>query len=200
MRLIVYKICQKLVGPHDADDVCQHVALRLFERQKEFGDQQHPRAWVIRVARNACCDIFRRRKSSREEYFDDDSSTEIALSALAESAPRDPESALLTKEEDALLRTSVLMLPGRLREAATMHFLEELPHATIASRLAITEANVRKRIQLARTLLRAERHSGYVSVPRGERARKNEDLFATQEVRGTILEIFSSIGSQHRDA
>lgn len=156
-------VAQTLVGPDDADDVCQHVALRAFQRERPFHDCEHARAWAMTVAKNACRDLFRRRKRSHELNLDDETWNEMPA---IERAHRDPEAALLTKELDALLRTSVRMLPPLLRDAAALHFLDGQPHESVATHLHITVANARKRIQNARMLLRNARRSNFETLTR----------------------------------
>src|SRR5947209_13142060 len=109
-----------MVGPDDADDICQQVAVRTFQRRLPFRDPTHARAWALAVARNACRDLFRRRKRSRELSLDDLEWIETATgrAALVDTEQRDPESTLLAKEQDDLLRCTVSALPARLREVA----------------------------------------------------------------------------------
>ena len=181
----VYQLSVSLVGSQDADDVCQHVALRTFQTTKVFHDMEHVRAWTLAVAKNACRDVFRRRKRSREQSLDDNASGEMSSlqSVLLERTPRDPESTLLTKEEDALLRASVSMLPPRLRDAAALYFFDEQPHENVAKALRITEANARKRIQNARSLLRRARRSGFAAASLSRRTRRFDTRVATPVVQ-----------------
>lgn len=150
-----------LVGPDDADDICQHVALRAFQHESGFKDHEHARAWALHVAKNACRDVFRKRKRGREVSLDDDAFCEslCPYAAFVDRHQRDPESALISKEEDRRLRICLRTLPPRLRDAAVLHFLDEQPHARVAVALRITPANARKRIQNARSLLRRAIHN-----------------------------------------
>ena len=68
-------------------------------------------------------------------------------------------------------------LPVRLREVCILRFTHELSYKEIATRLALTQANVRKRIQQARTMLRSLRNNSisgndtrWVNFPLGETA------------------------------
>ena len=52
------------------------------------------------------------------------------------------------------LASAVAALPIRLRESARLYFFEDRSYAEIEERLKTSSANIRKRIQEARTLLR----------------------------------------------
>ena len=54
------------------------------------------------------------------------------------------------------LQHAIAHLPPRLREPFVLRVVEGVPCREIAQQLALTPANVRKRVQHARTLLRAE--------------------------------------------
>ena len=43
----------------DAQDICQDTLIKILQRTQPFDSLEHERAWVIRVALNACRDIGR---------------------------------------------------------------------------------------------------------------------------------------------
>jgi RNA polymerase sigma-70 factor (ECF subfamily) len=186
IRCIVHQTCVALVGPEDADDVCQYVAMRTFQRKVPFRDASHGQAWALTVATNLCRDIFRRKKRAREMSLDEDGWSDSATGRLALIDPHqlDPETVLLAREEDRLLRRNIDLLPPRLRIVATLHFLQEMPQGTVAATLQITPANARKRIQNARTLLRRARQNGFRDSQRNGSRRVADD---TRTDRGRSL-------------
>ena len=79
----VRRICfVHLKNYHDAEDVFQQVFLKYVLRSEKFQSDAHEKAWIIRVAINACKDtlknFFRRKVTSIEElttepfYIEDD--------------------------------------------------------------------------------------------------------------------------------
>ena len=78
----VRRICfVHLKNYHDTEDVFQDVFLKYILYDKKFESDAHEKAWLIRVAINACKDtlksLFRKRVSSIEElltepYTEDD--------------------------------------------------------------------------------------------------------------------------------
>ena len=49
----------------DAEDICQDVLLKLLTKDVEFLSTEHEKAWIIRVAINACADLARKADRSR---------------------------------------------------------------------------------------------------------------------------------------
>ena len=57
---LVLRVCYTyLRSTADAEDVCQDTLLKLLLREEPFRDTGHERAWVIRVAINACKNLPR---------------------------------------------------------------------------------------------------------------------------------------------
>ncbi|MCU7846154.1 MAG: hypothetical protein KZQ93_20145 [Candidatus Thiodiazotropha sp. (ex Monitilora ramsayi)] len=58
--------------------------------------------------------------------------------------------------DDQLLH-AIENLPQHLRAAAQMHFVENNSYTEISQQLSITQANARKRVQLAREIIKKNR-------------------------------------------
>jgi RNA polymerase sigma-70 factor (ECF subfamily) len=63
--------------------------------------------------------------------------------------------AVLLAERNMYIRQSIHTLPPRLREPVLLYFYGEMSQQDIARRLNLSHANVRKRLQHARALLRS---------------------------------------------
>ena len=48
-----------LKNPHDAQDVCQTVFVKLLTEPRDFESPAHERAYVLRMAANACKDLLK---------------------------------------------------------------------------------------------------------------------------------------------
>lgn len=56
----VNRICYMyLHNKADAEDAFQEIYLKLFLRGSEFDDEEHEKAWVIRVSINYCKDVIK---------------------------------------------------------------------------------------------------------------------------------------------
>ena len=60
---LLYRLCYSiLLVREDAEDAVQDVFLKYYRKQPTFADEDHEKAWFIRVAVNHCKDVLRRRK------------------------------------------------------------------------------------------------------------------------------------------
>ena len=56
----VYRLAlNQTQSPHDAEDICQDVFLRLLKDATAFKDDEHLKAWLLCVAINRCRDLHR---------------------------------------------------------------------------------------------------------------------------------------------
>lgn len=58
---IVWRACLTYVTPHDAEDAFQDTFVKYARRDEEFRDEEHKKAWLVRVAVNGCKDLLRSR-------------------------------------------------------------------------------------------------------------------------------------------
>ncbi len=114
---LVMRVCYTyLRSTADAEDVCQDTLVKLVFRAEPFRDLGHERAWVVRVAINACKNLLRDRGAHPT----------AALDAVPEPAadPTPDEGALLAREGEVL--AAVMALPLPQREAVYLHYYEGL--------------------------------------------------------------------------
>ena len=69
--MLSFNICK---SAEDAKDVVQDTFMQYYTLKKEFENEQHVRAWLIRVAVNKAKNVnrtfWRRNKIPLEEYMD----------------------------------------------------------------------------------------------------------------------------------
>jgi RNA polymerase sigma factor (sigma-70 family) len=135
----------------DADDALGHAALIALEKMPHELQPVEARRWLLRLVYSKCMDILRHRR--RSPYVDRDVDAP-SLTEEIEAAGPGHESALLAGELISVTRDRIQSLPPRLRKVAELHLLGEKRYSEIADLLALTEVNVRKRMQQARALLR----------------------------------------------
>ncbi|HEX4955829.1 MAG TPA: sigma-70 family RNA polymerase sigma factor [Thermoanaerobaculia bacterium] len=144
----------------EAEEAFSRASLQIFVKYQSHRDRlRDPRAWMLRIARNTCVDVFRESKRRREELLEDEQEVGPTVLSHAGLGPCDPERQLLGKELRAFLHGSIEELPVRLRETVRSH-LDLADSRRTADHLAISEVNLRKRLQLARDRLR-ERLASY---------------------------------------
>lgn len=145
----------------DAEDAVDTAMLRASTRfSAPSGAILNERAWLSRILHNVCMDLHRerRRRGAPEDLEEGAGGSEpMSYDAL-------PDELLLQGERAAEVRACIQELPIHLRKPLVMRFLQDMSYDDIAAQLQLTNCNVRKRIQLAYSLLRTSlaetAHSG----------------------------------------
>ena len=57
----VWRACMLYLSPSDAEDVFQETFVKYAFRDHGFRDEGHAKAWLLRVAMNACKDVLKSR-------------------------------------------------------------------------------------------------------------------------------------------
>ena len=117
----------------DAEDVTQEVFLRLWQNSKHFRDEEHQKAWLIRVTINLCRNRMRTR--GRE--------------TLMENVPQAADAA-----ENGSILEAVKHLPEAERNAIYLHYYEGYTAAEIADTLGSRTNTVLSWLRRGREKLR----------------------------------------------
>jgi RNA polymerase sigma-70 factor (ECF subfamily) len=133
----------------DAEDAVAEAAMTAFQKLPPNLDAMGARHWLLHLAYTKCMDIYRKRKLTRRLVQEAAASSD-SIVVLDE---RSPESTALESELETLVRGWIRQMPPRLRSVAELYFLREMRYDEIATALAITQVNARKRLQEARALL-----------------------------------------------
>lgn len=133
----------------DAEDALAQVAIVALQTIPSGLKPSDTRAWLLRVAYTKCMDLHRERRRSLQAFQGE----ETPPPEIASDSPH-LESVVLADELRAVVRRYVSRLAPGLRAVAELHLLRDLRYAEVAEILAISEANVRKRMQQVRAVLR----------------------------------------------
>lgn len=139
-KTTVYALAlSQLHNQYDAEDICQNVFLSLLKDKTEFEDENHLKAWLIRVTLNRCRDFFRlaynRHHATMEERFGSER--------------------LETPFENDIWE-SVDTLPPKLRTVVHLFYGENYSAEEIAKIVGCTCAAVHARLHRARKKLKLE--------------------------------------------
>ena len=126
----------------DALDCMQQSILKAYEHLGSLRDPEKFRPWLYGILINCCKDELRRRK--RAGISDE----------LSEERPA-PEAAVST-ETKQVLWSAVNRLSDPYRTVLILFYYEDLPTADIAAAMDTRPATVRKQLERARELLKAE--------------------------------------------
>ena len=97
----------------DAEDCFQNTFIKLYRKSPDFKDENHLKAWLLRVAINECKNLL--RQSRRHLSLD------AALELPAPSA-----------EDDADLSWALMKLDPDYREVIYLHYVEQMKVREIA--------------------------------------------------------------------
>ena len=133
---MVYRTAYARTGSKtDAEDVVQEEFLRLVRARPSFRDEEHGKAWLLRVAANCTNDLFRLPWRKREDP--------LRPSMAAEEGP-----------EPSGVLEAVLALPEKYRLVVHLYYYEELSTAEIGRIIGRSEGAVRSRLFRAKRMLR----------------------------------------------
>lgn len=125
-----------LKNTHDAQDICQTVFVKLLTEPRDFESAEHERAYVLRMAANACKDLL--KSPWRKRTCD--------LEACAElPAPEDGDGTVLA---------AVNQLPAHYRAIIYLFYYEGYQAAEIGQILGIPTATVHTRLARGRAKLK----------------------------------------------
>lgn len=131
---VAFHVCK---NAEDAEDVVQDTFIQYYTNKKDFEDEQHIRAWLIRVAINKAKNMnrtfWRQNKQSLEDYME----------TLTFETP----------ESENLFET-VMKLPDKYRIVIHLFYYEDYTIREIADILKISQSNVKVRLSRGRLLLK----------------------------------------------
>ena len=133
---MLYRICMVMLGSEaDAQDAVQDTFCKYLGHAGKFRDEEHEKAWLIKVATNICRDMIRFRIRHPKVCIDE---VENTLAA--------PEQKEIFKE--------LLELPVKQKTVIYLHYVEGYQIKEIADILGITESAVKVRLLRGRKQMR----------------------------------------------
>lgn len=146
--LYLYSLCK---SRETAEDLMQEVFLKAL---LSLPDQnENLRAWLYKVARNACFNELRNRKRELQSEHIEDISTS-ARESLQENSSDNLVDELIRSEQRRFLYEAMLKLPDRQREILELFYFSELSIKEIAEIMRLTSQNVRVLAYRAKKKLR----------------------------------------------
>ncbi len=146
----VYNLCLRMLGnTHDAEDVTQGAFISAFKGIGRFKGGNF-RAWLFRIAANACRDqlrLLRRRPASSLDALTRDLE-------LEDRRALSPEEYAINQELGEHIRRALTGLPADQRLAVILRDIMELDYEEIAQATASSLGTVKSRISRGRARLR----------------------------------------------
>jgi len=142
----------------DAEETAQDALLKVFENLHQLREPEKVRAWVFRIAKNAC--LMKRRKSvfapGRELSLDEFIKARDGSSGRLQIADWSnlPDNQVLRKEMSGVLGAAIGELPESYRSVILLRDVEELSTQETAQILDVSEDVVKTRLHRARLAVR----------------------------------------------
>lgn len=134
----LYRICFTiLTNNEDAEDAVQDTFIKYMTKAPSFENEEHEKAWLIKVATNISLNINRFRV--KHTTLNIDEIREIGLD-----------------ETDCEVMSVVLTLPAKYKVVMDLHYIEGYTSGEIANIIGVSSDSVRKRLQHGRIKLKNE--------------------------------------------
>ncbi len=149
----VYNLCLRMLrSPQAAEDATQEAFIAGFRAMGRFRGGSF-RAWLLRIAANACLDELRRRRSRPQVPLDAPSSDERP--APEPPAPDEPLDERAQRHELArCLEQGLAALPADQRLAVVLRDVQGLAYEEVAQATGSSLGTVKSRISRGRAALR----------------------------------------------
>lgn len=133
---MLFRLCLVTLGnDSDAQDALQETFIKYMQKAPEIKNDEHKKAWLLKVAANQCKDILRFRKRHHM----------VNLDEIKEYMEETSETGIL----DALMT-----LPEKFRVVLFLYYVEEYEVRNIAGLIGKTPSAVKMRLQKGRKLLK----------------------------------------------
>ncbi len=133
----VMRVCiMRLENYSDAEDCFQNVYVKLYKSTKSFSDEEHLKAWLIRVAINECSSYV---KSNNRE---------IPMEGIRRDEPD-------FTDEAADMSWALMRTPQKYRDVLYLYYCEQYKVNEIAKLLKLNENTVKTRLRRGRDILKS---------------------------------------------
>jgi RNA polymerase sigma-70 factor (ECF subfamily) len=176
---VVYTLTYRMIGdPEIAADVTQEALLAAFRGIASFRGGSF-RAWLLRIASNACYDYWRRSRRRPSESLEaltepGEGYDEGLAQQFADDERWNPETLALRTELQELIQSGLECLPLEQRVSVILSDIQGLSYEEIASATTASLGTVKSRIARGRAQLRdyLQRHAEL--LPRSYRLREEK--------------------------
>ncbi len=139
---MLYKIAFLYLGNStDAEDVLQDVFVKYLNKKIQFKDEQHEKAWFIRVTQNNCKDLLKRSEHKNSSL---------------DSVSLKEEQFFKNDETKIDVYKKLLMLEPKYKSVIVLYYYQDFTVAEISKALKISESAVKMRLKRGREILKLE--------------------------------------------
>lgn len=133
---LVYRVAfTMLKNKENTEDVFQDVFMKLCTGNISFLNEEHEKAWIIKVTKNQCLDFLKRSSNKPKEELDENIVGE-------------------TQNDNSYILDEVMKLPEKFRIVIYLFYFEGYKINEISSILDENESTLKSRLVKARELLK----------------------------------------------
>ncbi len=134
----------------EAEDLVQETYAKALKGFASFAPGTNFRAWIYRILRNAFLTSRTGMKATATMLPLEEENNESTLPPVGD----DPESLLLARVDQEMIRAALEQLPARFREVILLCDMEDMSYQEIAGALGIPLGTVMSRLSRARNAMR----------------------------------------------
>ncbi len=155
----IYRIAYFSVGnAEDAADLTQEILLKVWHGLPHYHGDARFGTWLVRIARNACCDYARKKQRMPQTQPLDlmaDAEEEIPHRDVPDTAPdADPHAVYSRREDRVQVHAAMAQLSEEHRMMIVMRDINGDTYERIAAALGLEVGTVKSRLSRARARLR----------------------------------------------
>ena len=152
-----------LHNKQDAEDIAQEVFVEIFDSLRKFRNEAKLSTWMYRIAVNKSLNFLRSKKRRQWiQRFED----ALGMSKSGQTEPletRHPGVVMETKEEAAMLYSTINSLSENQRIAFTLNKYEDLSYSEIADVMGVSVSSVESLIHRAKINLQQKLLNYYIN-------------------------------------
>ncbi len=139
---LVYRIAFIMLNDKsDADDIFQEVFIKLYKQNNNFTNEEHKKAWLIKVTTNECRSLLRKSWFKNRNELD--------------------ENIISPEVEGREVFYIVEELAEKYRIVILLYYYERYKENEIAQILNLSEGTIKSRLHRARELLKKKIQGGF---------------------------------------
>lgn len=148
---LVYSVVWKIVqNQEDAEEVCQDVFLKVYDKLPSFKYESKLSTWIAKIAYNQALSYLRKREGLSETI--ERGETNFKEKFIDSSAT--PMEMVENTELKTLLNRAIEQLPVHYRTILTLFHLQEMSYPEIVEITGLPEGTVKNYLFRARNLLK----------------------------------------------
>ncbi len=156
---LVYKLAFSLLkNKADAEDVFQEVFIRLMKTDKVFENDEHLKAWLIKVTVNRSKKLLSsawfRRSAPLEDYS-------LAQTVLTQDSEAFAGSEMENNFENSEVLTAVIELPLKYRTVIHLFYFEDMSVRSISRIFGVKESTITSQLSRGRKMLKEKLKGEY---------------------------------------